>query len=162
MIVVFEFKLPGWTTSCSSGRSFTCLGNLFHFTTAGYASELLCFICQCLIFLKHWSRLAACAGRTYIHWLAVCVLQRSILFVSLLSAIILFGSAHVFIDWTIHLCRSFKGKLNIYIGRVEKEKLWKEGPSYIKTVGHLVIIFVPGSVWRLVLHLSHYFMNLLI
>ena len=110
MIVLSEFKQPGRTISYSGCRSFICLGNLFHFKPAGYASELLHFICQCLIFLQNWSGLAACAGRTYIHWLAVRVLQGSILFVGLLSAIILFGSAHLFIGWTSHLCRSFKGK----------------------------------------------------
>lgn len=146
MIALSEFKEPGWTTSYSYSRSFIYLRNLFHFTTAGYASELLHFICQSLIFLQNWSRLAACAGRTYIHWLAVSVLQGSILFVSLLSAIILFGSAHLFIHWTNHLCRSFRRNLEFSRRSVVKEKIRKKGQFYAKTIGALLIIYVPSSV----------------
>lgn len=123
MIVLFEFNWPNNTISYSYSQSFICLGNLFHYTTAGYASKVLHFICQCLIFLQNWSWLAACAGRTYIHWFAVSVLQRSIIFVGLLSAIILFGSAHLFIHWTNNLCKSF--------GRNWKISGWTVGRHFI-------------------------------
>lgn len=53
------------------------------------------------------------------------MLWGSILFVSLLSAIILFGSAHLFTDRTNHLCRSFRVNLEISRRRVEKEKIRK-------------------------------------
>lgn len=58
MFVVSEFKWATWTVSWSSGQSFICLGNLFHFTTAGYASEQLHVICQGLIFSSKliWAR----------------------------------------------------------------------------------------------------------
>lgn len=145
-IVLSEFKQPGWTISHSYSQSFICLWNLFHFTTAGYASELLHFICQCLIFLQNWSRLAACAGRTYIHWLAVSVLLGSILFVGLLSAIILFGSAHLFIDWTNNLCRSFRSIGRLLGGGLKRERLWNKGLFYRKTVETWLIIFAPSSL----------------
>lgn len=103
MIVLSEFKQSGISISHSCSQSFICLGNLFHFTTLEYASELLHFICRCLICLQNWSWLTAGVERTYFHWLPVCVLLGSILFVSGPSAIALFGSTHLFIDWTNNL-----------------------------------------------------------
>ncbi len=144
LIVLSEFKQPGWTTSYSYSRSLICLWNLLHFTTAGYAPELLHFICQCLIFLQNWSRLAACAGRTYIYWLAVCVLQRSILFVSLLSAIILFGSAYLFIDRTIYLQHAgILGELGEFYREGWKRKDEKKGTTLYQS---LLIVFVLSWV----------------
>lgn len=72
------------------------LGNLFHFTRLVYGSELLHFICSCLIFLPNWFGLAACAGRTHIHWLAVCALGP-------INSICQFA----FCNHTVWLCPSF-------------------------------------------------------
>lgn len=71
-------------------------GNLFHFTRLVCGSELLHFICSCLIFLPNWFGLAACAGRTHIHWLAVCALAP-------INSICQFA----FCNHTVWLCPSF-------------------------------------------------------
>lgn len=87
-----------WLDDSSQACGSCVLGNLFHFTPLVYGSELLHFICSCLIFLRNWFGLAARAGRTHTHWLAVCALAP-------INSICQFA----FCNHTVWLCPSFHG-----------------------------------------------------